>query len=142
MTRKLYLLISLMVLFSLDSLAGLNRSTKIYHEFYDNGAVRKVTKVKIAASATWDLFSYYKKTTVYVTEYYPNGKMKSFMKRITKIGNSGKPCYEVVQLTKDYANNGLIRKSEKIICDKGKIITKHYDEIGNLVFVKIDYASY
>ena len=142
MKLKLTSMIVCVVFLCGENFAMLNRSTKIYKDYYPNGKIRKVTKVKIAASATWELYSYYKRTAVYVTEFFENGKIKSTLKRVTKIGNSGKPCYEIIEEKKYFTDTGVILKVEKNVCDKGKIVTKHYDESGNLVFVKIDYAYY
>lgn len=93
--------------------------------------------MRVTASKHFDLFNYYKKTKTKVTEFYPNGKVKSYSRKVTKIGDAGRACYEIVNLMKSYNENGTIVEEVKEQCDKIKNTTKYYDDKGNLTFTKI-----
>ena|SRR5687767_10632577 len=136
---KTRLLFFILFLFSLQAAAQLKRSTKVYKEFYANGSLKKITRVKTVQSARFELYDNYKKTIVHSTEYYENGKVKQKIKKITKLGNSGRDCYEIVYIIKTYYESGIIRQVDKENCDKAKCETRYYDEQGNLTFTRINY---
>jgi antitoxin component YwqK of YwqJK toxin-antitoxin module len=121
-------------------LAQLKREIKVTTEFYENGNVRRVTRVKTVISARFELYSMYKKTTAHITEFYENGKIKSKLHKVTKIGNSGRDCYEIMSFAQDFYENGVIKHSEKRKCDRWKTVTKEYDSSGKLVFIRINLA--
>src|SRR6185503_19039134 len=116
---------------SVSSFAQLKRSTKIYKEFYPNGTLKKVTRVKTVQSAKFELYDNYKKTIVTSTEYFENGKVKQKMKKITKLGNSGRDCYQITYEVKTYYETGILKQVYVEKCDQVKTETRYYDESGN-----------
>ena len=133
--------ITLIALFavSANTFAQLKRDTKIYKEFYPNGSLKKVTRVKTVQSAKFELYDNYKKTIVTSTEYFENGKVKEKIKKITKLGNSGRDCYQITYEVKTYYETGIIKQIEIEKCDKAKSEIRYYDESGNLTFTRVNY---
>ncbi|MEW6469493.1 MAG: hypothetical protein AB1458_11235 [Bacteroidota bacterium] len=119
--------------------AQLRRTTRVYKDFYENGAVKKVTRVKTIQSSRFELYDNYKKTIVRSTEYYPDGTVKQRVKKVTKLGNSGRDCYLILHVIKTYYETGIIKQVDIENCDNAKYETRYYDEQGNLTFTRINY---
>ena len=135
-----FLLVSLLVLLpTLAEAAKMRRQTKEYKEYFENGKLKKYTRVKTAQTIGFEIDNNYKRTAIYQVEYFENGKTHTSFEKITKIGNAGKRCYEIKTITKTYDENGILRKKEINKCDQGKTIVKFYDEKGKLTFTKIVY---
>lgn len=117
----------------------LKRSTKTYKEFYPDGTLKKITRVKTVQSAKFELYDNYKKTIVTSTEYFENGKVKQKIKKVTKFGNSGRDCYQITYIVKTYYESGIIKQVDIEKCDQAKSETRYYDEQGNLTFTRINY---
>lgn len=116
---------------------GTTVRTEVKKEFYEDGSIRRITKTRIRRTRQFELYNFYKRTAVTVTEFYEDGNVRYREKVITKIGDSGRPCYEVVTVKKNYYRNGNRRNYEKWICDERKGIYKEYDDRGKLVFTRI-----
>ena len=129
----------LLLTMSASSFAQLKRSTTVYKEFYPDGTLKKVTRVKTVQSAKFELYDNYKKTIVTSTEYFENGKVKQKMKKITKLGNSGRDCYQITYEVRTYYETGIIKQVDIEKCDRVKTETRYYDESGNLTFTCINY---
>lgn len=112
--------------------------TEVKREYYESGSVKKVVKTRIRRTKHFDLHNFYKRTAVTVTEFNENGTIKSKNKIITKVGDTGRPCYEVITLKIEYNSNGTRQTYDKWICDKRKGIYKEYDANGKLVFTRIN----
>ena len=110
------------------------KKTTLKEEFYATGALKKITKTTIKRNQHYKLFGNYKITKHAVKEYHENGNIKARQKKITKLGNTGKPCYEVLNEQKIYNEAGRLLKYHKSQCDGRKEIIKEYHPFGGLVF--------
>lgn len=97
--------------------------------------LKTLTEVKITRNMHGDLFNYYKKTTVRRTEFTINGKPVKKTRRITKLGRSGKPCYELFSKEILYNENGQRKRLEQYKCDKNTSLIKEYRD-GKVVAVR------
>ena len=108
-------------LFAQDSLRRIVKNPIISKEFYKNGNLKSVTKIKTQVPRNSDLFNYYKKTKVVRTVYDSiTGRKKMFSVRITKAGVGGKHCYEYFYKKIDYDDTGKRTRFEKSSCDKNR----------------------
>lgn len=123
---------------SASEATGTKVKTEVKKEFYENGNLKKITKVRIRRTKEFDLYNFYKRTAVTVTEFSENGAILTKDKYVTKIGNSGRPCYEIVTVKITYHPNGRIKTYDKWSCDKRKGVYKEYDERGKLQFTRIN----
>ena len=137
--RLLHIIFIFLLAHSVSATAQLKRDTKIYKEFYANGILKKITRVKTIQSAKFELYDNYKKTIISSTEYFENGKVKQKIKKISKLGNSGRDCYQITYIIKTYYETGEIKQVDIEKCDKAKTETRYYDEQGNLTFTRINY---
>jgi hypothetical protein len=119
------------------SRTGTTVKTEVKREFYSNGQVKRIVKTRIRRTKHFELYNFYKRTAITITEFNENGTIKSRDKIITKVGDTGRPCFEVVTLKIEYNSNGTRKTYDKWICDKHKGIYKEYDENGKLVFTRI-----
>lgn len=117
----------------------IRRTTKESKEYFEDGKLKKYTKVKTAQTVGYEADNNYKKTIVLQREYHASGKLKSSYRKVTKIASVGKPCYEVKTVEKTYDENGVLRKKEIHHCDSGKTIIKFYNEKGKLTLTRIVY---
>ena len=124
-------------LFSM-SRTGTTVKTEVKREFYANGQVKRIIKTRIRRTRHFELYNFYKRTATTVTEFNENGTVRSKDKIITKVGDTGRPCYEVITLKIEYNSNGTRKTYDKWICDKRKGIYKEYDVNGKLVFTRIN----
>lgn len=113
---------------------GTKVKTEVKKEFYENGNVRKITKTRIRKTKQFELSNFYRRTAITVTEFSENGTPISREKHITKIGDTGRPCYEVVTVKRTYHANGKMKTYDKWICDKRKGIYKEYDMQGKRIY--------
>lgn len=135
----LYLLLLITIPSLVLAQVRISRKTTITKEYYPSGKVKKITKVKTAQTVGYELGSNFKKTYVRSVEFFEDGKPKSYFRKTTKIGSSGKNCYEIKSITKNYYETGDLKQSELHKCDKGKSVYKYYDEKGKLNFTRIVY---
>lgn len=138
MKAKLFLLLVIMMPVLCVGRTGTFVKKEIKKEFYENGNIKRVTKVRVRRTKQFDLYNFYKRTAVSVTEFSEEGNVRSRERFITKIGDSGRPCYELVTIKISYHPNGKVRTYDKWSCDKKKGIYKEYDEGGKLVFTRIN----
>jgi hypothetical protein len=106
-------------------------------EYYPDGAIWKVVHTRITTNACIDLHNYYKRTVQDVAEFYENGKMKSRTRKIRKLGDSGRPYYEMLTDEQYFNEKGVICCREISKFDKRKIIRTDYDEQGKVAFESI-----
>jgi antitoxin component YwqK of YwqJK toxin-antitoxin module len=137
--RTLYIFLLIFIPAVGSSQVRIHRQTKVTKEYYPSGKLMKITKVKTAQTVGYELGSNFKKTYVRSMEFFEDGKPKSYFKKKTKIGSSGKNCYEIKSLTKNYYESGELKQFEIHKCDKGKSVFKFYDEKGKLTFTRIVY---
>lgn len=117
---------------------GTKVKTEVKREFHENGNLKKLTKVRVRRTKQFDLYNFYKRTAVTVSEFSETGTILTKDKYVTKIGDSGRPCYEIVTIKITYHPNGKMKTYDKWICDKRKGIYKEYDEEGKLQFTRIN----
>lgn len=82
-----------------------------------------------------DLYNYYKQTTTVTTAFSENGTRLSETRRITKLGNTGKPCYELYYREILFDPKGRRTRYEKYECDKRTSVLKEYEN-GKVVFIR------
>ena len=97
-------------------------------EFYDTGELKKLVFTKIKKQAKIDLYNNYIRTVIIVTEFYPEGTIKSRDKIVDKIGEAGGPCYHILTSRKEYDEEGNICYYYKSRCDKRKLFYKVYND--------------
>lgn len=137
---KAVLLVTFFIVIPFIAIArtGTTVKTEVKREYYENGQVKKIVKTRIRRTKQFELYNFYKRTAITVTEFHENGAVKSKDKTITKVGDTGRPCYEVVTLKIQYNSNGTRKTYDKWICDKRKGIYKEYNANGKLVFTRIN----
>ena len=134
------LLFSLLSFFHLaEAGAQMKRRTRLDKEFYENGKIKKVTRVKTVQSIYIDPYTFFKKTITHGTEYYENGKIKAKTYKKTRIDKSSPGCYEVKEIITTFSEDGKTLHKEINECDKKRITHKFYDETGKLTFIRINY---
>lgn len=136
---RLSLALAMLVLFYGESAAQLRRKTSESKEFYANGRIKKITRVKTVQSIYIDPYTFFKKTITHVTEYSESGKVVERIYKKTKIDKSSPGCYEVIMITTRFAENGKKTHQEINECDKKRVTNKFYDETGKLTFIRINY---
>lgn len=124
---------------SSEAAAQMKRKTRLEKEFYENGKIKKITKVKTVQSIYIDPYTFFKKTITHGTEYYENGKIKAKTYKKTRIDKSSPGCYEVKETTTTFSEDGKPLHQEINECDKKRITHKFYDESGKLTFIRINY---
>jgi len=97
--------------------------------------VKSITETRVMRNMHGDLFNYYKKTTLKRVEFAENGKPVKAVRRVTKLGRSGKPCYELYSREVLYDELGRKKHDRLNKCDKQKWVEKEYVE-GRLVFIR------
>jgi antitoxin component YwqK of YwqJK toxin-antitoxin module len=139
---KASLLITVLLILPFLTIAGEVTGTKVKREtkkeFHQNGNVKKITKTRIRRSKQFELYNFYKRTAITVYEFSETGTLLSKEKTVTKVGDSGRPCFEIVTLKTTYYPNGKIRTKDKWICDERKGVYKEYDGDGKLQFTRIN----
>lgn len=130
----------MLVLLSFSGIGKLAAQPKtnreVIREFFPGTQqLKTLTEVKITRNMHGDLFNFYKKTTVSRTEFTANGKPVKKTRRITKIGRSGKPCYELYSKEILYNENGQRHRYERYRCDKNTSLVKEYRD-GKVVAVR------
>lgn len=133
----LFILLALALCLPLQ--ARIRRQKKITREYYENGTLRKYTLVKTAQTIGFEQDDNYKRTKVVRKEYRADGTLATSFRKITKIGTSGRRCYEIIMESCSYDERGILRKKEIHECDDGKTTQKFYNEKGKLTFTKIVY---
>jgi antitoxin component YwqK of YwqJK toxin-antitoxin module len=132
------LFILLLIIPVLSRAIGTKLKREVKKEFYANGNIKRIVKTRVRRTKQFDLYNFYKRTAVSVIEFSEEGTLSTKQKYITKIGDSGRPCYEIVTIKISYYPNGKIRTCDKWSCDKQKGIYKEYDINGNLLFTRIN----
>ncbi|HEU4719496.1 MAG TPA: hypothetical protein VFU15_16750 [Bacteroidia bacterium] len=136
-----YLLRIMIMLFFLFSAGGVHAQTKskrtIVRENYSNGKPSKVMVVRVTRSKFEDPSNYYKRTKV-TTTYFDSisGHVTKKTVLITKLGESGPPCYEIFRKETLYDARGKKVRMEKQRCDRRRYVLKEYRN-GKLVHVLI-----
>lgn len=136
---RLYFFVLIFIITTGSVFAQNKRNRKITREYYDNGMPKKTTVVKTFERAVFEPGNYYKRTKIWVTEYYETGKIKSEEYKKTWLGTSGNGCYEMVHKTKQYNEAGKIVFDEVTECDRGKITNRYYNNAGKVTFIRINY---
>lgn len=115
----------------------LHAKRTIKKEYYANGKLKAVTKVRVTVPRNIDPFNFYKKTRIERGEYDSiSGRISKATVKITMVGHSGKRCYEVYYKQIDYDSEGNRIKFEKSRCDKSKSKIIDYEN-GKKSFVRI-----
>jgi hypothetical protein len=124
------------LLISVSLSAQTTRHKEEHIDYYPDGkSVMRVTVTITKRNTFVDLYNYYKQTTTTVTEFSRQGNKTEQTKRITKLGNTGKPCYEIYYRQTLYDPKGRRTKYEKYECDKRLSVQKEYEE-GKVVFIR------
>ncbi|TND05546.1 MAG: hypothetical protein FD123_3626 [Bacteroidetes bacterium] len=130
------ILASFLLLFSAVVPAQPKTNTEVTREYFPGTEkLKKVTEVRITRNMHGDIFNFYKKTTVRQTEFTELGKPVRSTKRITKLGRSGKPCYELFSEETVYDETGRPKHYEKMKCDKQRQTIKEYAN-GKVIFIR------
>lgn len=131
---RVLLIISLFLSVSLA--AQTTRRKEQHIDYYPDGrTVKRVTVIVTKRNTFVDLYNYYKQTTTIITEFSLQGNKTEQTKRITKLGNTGKPCYELYYRQTLYDPKGRRTRYEKYECDKRLSVQKEYEE-GKVVFIR------
>ena len=94
---------------------------EVVREFYpESQRLKTLTEIKVTRNMHGDLFNFYKKTTVRRTEFTIAGVPVKKTRRITKLGRSGKPCYELYSKEILYDEKGNRKRYERYRCDKNR----------------------
>jgi hypothetical protein len=136
MLRVLLIVVLLLPTFSFSQ--GQTRTKKqITKQYYTDGNLKSVTTVSTTLPKYIDPANFYKKTKVEVTEFDSiSHVIKRKFKRVTKIGNDGKPCYELLFEETVYDQFGNKQTYVRTRCDKQRSKFIQYKG-GQVEFIRI-----
>jgi Tfp pilus assembly protein PilE len=133
--QKHYLILSFLMAITFNSaFSQLKTFRKYISNHWENGDIQASTKIKTIKNINPELFNNYKKTTVTNMRFYKGNKVEYKERYITKIGESGRPCYKIKYSRTDYYENGKKCFYYFSRCDGRKEKTIHYNEAGKPLF--------
>jgi antitoxin component YwqK of YwqJK toxin-antitoxin module len=109
----------------------------VQREYYTGGQIHRVVHTKVTTLKYAEPHNYYKRTVLDVCEYYENGAVKYKQRKIRKIGNTGRPFYELLTDEKNFSKKGILQSRQTSRCDKQEIIHQEYDEQGVLIYKSV-----